>query len=526
MKNLSGYKKTRRLFTILLATTLIVFCLPSTAAASETQPAIGIVKTTNGEDGGNFSVGTVVTWRYEVTNKGSIPLLNISVTDNKGVIPDYKSGDQNGNGKLDTSETWIYEASGIATAGLYENIGTASGQYYDDQDLKLDDCHDGRHYFKEGWHFVDNKWQHFNSGWHHYDNGWHYDNDNQNEEAEDEDCNHDPVYITVSASDPSSYTGYIPAAPAITLDKLTNGSDGPSVLVGSTVTWTYLVTNTGNVDLYNITVVDDMGTPSNTEDDIQVGTITSLAPQAFQTLTLTGTAIAGPYSNTATVRGELLNSERFVSDSDASNYIGTVLQSAAINVVKSSTTTEVNTIDQNVPYTFTVTNVGNVALTNIIVTDTNLTSGPLFVSGDTNSNGSLDLSEIWIFSGTRVIPQGELQSNGGGDGLIDNTVTVSGTPPQGSAVDDSDTHSIPINLYVQPPRETSVTVAGAMFTVSPVVNKEIVVQGGTFETGDNDTYSFRVIALIILLLSGSMLALWHKKSKKDKKATEDNTIIL
>src|SRR6185295_15158593 len=51
-------------------------------------------------------------------------------------------------------------------------------------------------------------------------------------------------------------------APSIRIVKLTNGTDndtptGPVVLVGSTVTWTYNVTNTGNVTLTNVAVTDD-----------------------------------------------------------------------------------------------------------------------------------------------------------------------------------------------------------------------------------------------------------------------------
>ncbi len=53
------------------------------------------------------------------------------------------------------------------------------------------------------------------------------------------------------------------------------------------VTYGYTVTNTGNVTLTNITVVDDNGTPGNPADDIVVGTIASLAPGASQTLTRT-----------------------------------------------------------------------------------------------------------------------------------------------------------------------------------------------------------------------------------------------
>ena len=66
--------------------------------------------------------------------------------------------------------------------------------------------------------------------------------------------------------------------------KLTNGTDndsptGPFVPVGSTVTWTYNVTNTGNVTLTDVTVTDDNGTPGNTADDFHPTSPSAIDPQ-------------------------------------------------------------------------------------------------------------------------------------------------------------------------------------------------------------------------------------------------------
>lgn len=57
-------------------------------------------------------VGDTVTYIYDVTNTGELPLKNVNVTDvfewGPGCTPQYVSGD-NGNNILDPSETWRYE---------------------------------------------------------------------------------------------------------------------------------------------------------------------------------------------------------------------------------------------------------------------------------------------------------------------------------------------------------------------------------------------------------------------------------
>jgi uncharacterized repeat protein (TIGR01451 family) len=83
-----------------------------------------------------------------------------------------------------------------------------------------------------------------------------------------------------------------------------------------------------------------------------------------------------------------------------------------------------------ISYTVTVANAGNVTLTGIGVSD------PLvaltYQSGDTDSDSQLDIGETWTYAGSYTLLQNDLNTNGGGDGDIDNTVTVSSAqlPPQ------------------------------------------------------------------------------------------------
>ena len=68
---------------------------------------------------------------------------------------------------------------------------------------------------------------------------------------------------------------------------ITKMASPTTAVFGQQVTFTYVVTNTGNVALTNVKVVDDNGTPSWTADDFTVGTVASLAPGASQTFTST-----------------------------------------------------------------------------------------------------------------------------------------------------------------------------------------------------------------------------------------------
>ena len=127
-----------------------------------------------------------------------MPLANVVVSDDKlGPITSF-TGDSNGDGLLDLTETWIYTTTATALAGQQTNVGTVTGQ--------------------------------------------------------------DPnTGTTVTDDNPANYFG---DAPAISIVKFVNGQDadsptGPQVAVGSTVTFTYVVTNTGNVPLANVVVSDD-----------------------------------------------------------------------------------------------------------------------------------------------------------------------------------------------------------------------------------------------------------------------------
>ena len=120
---------------------------------------------------------------------------------------------------------------------------------------------------------------------------------------------------------------------ALNLVKFTNGQDanyapGPILQVGSTATFTYAVSNTGNVVLTNVVLIDDNGTPGNPADDFHP-TFTGGDANGNglldigETWSFTASRIvtAGQYTNLGTVTASTLT-ESTVTDSDLSNHFG------------------------------------------------------------------------------------------------------------------------------------------------------------------------------------------------------------
>ena len=116
---------------------------------------------------------------------------------------------------------------------------------------------------------------------------------------------------------------YVKPSSASGLGDDADTATGPQITVGSSVTWTYVVTNTGAATFSTVTVTDDKAvTPvlksktNGDQDDL-------LEPGEIWTYEATGAAIAGQYVNTGTVTGVTNDATpQTRTDSDAAHYIG------------------------------------------------------------------------------------------------------------------------------------------------------------------------------------------------------------
>ncbi|MGB4311297.1 MAG: S-layer homology domain-containing protein, partial [Natronincolaceae bacterium] len=174
--------------------------------------------------------------------------------------------------------------------------------------------------------------------------------------------------------------------------------------VGDKIHYTITVTNTGNTTLTNIAVADNM---------IGLGTIiTELLPGAVWTheadYSITQADIdAGKVLNTVLVGGEGTTEEV---------ELPKILEEPAVSVTKRANRTAYIRAGQEITYTITIRNTGNVPLTGITASDPLIRLyGP---EGD-NGNEILDVGETWTYTGTYRVVQADIR-----EGRIVNTVTV------------------------------------------------------------------------------------------------------
>jgi uncharacterized repeat protein (TIGR01451 family) len=117
-------------------------------------------------------------------------------------------------------------------------------------------------------------------------------------------------------------------------------------------------------------------------------------------------------------------------------------------------------------YTITVSNTGNTALTGITVTDPSASNLAAVLSagfniGDSNHDNQLSAGETWQYTANHTVTQDDIDSDGGGDGLINNTATadsIQTNPVSASASVAVDRH--PSMLLVKTPNVTTVDTAG------------------------------------------------------------------
>ncbi|WP_408955245.1 hypothetical protein [Natroniella sp. ANB-PHB2] len=322
-------------------------CAPCPEVVAD--PSIDVEKLVSPNEGATFfdadtppgptiPEGTDPVFRYIVTNTGNVPLENITLTDTElGLITIPIT-------TLDPEGSFIVDVTGTWAEDQQVNIATVTGDYED---------------------------------------------------------------ITVSDQDPAHYVGVVLDEPTIDVEKFVSPDEGatffdadtppgPTIPEGIDPVFRYVVTNTGNVPLENITLTDDVLGP------ITIPT-TTLDPGESFTVDVTGTWAEGQQSNVATVTGEY--EDITVTDDDPAHYVGVVEVEPAIQIQKLVSVDEGETfIEADTPpgptlppgvdpiFRFIVTNIGNVTLTEIEIVDDVLGLVATFPTLEPGESQTIDIS--------------------------------------------------------------------------------------------------------------------------------------
>ncbi len=320
------------------------------------HPGINIVKTgpATAHEGGT------VTYTFTVTNTGDTILSGVTVVDSITGNANYLSGDTNSNGLLEETETWIFTTQYTIPIGQISNVVNTATVCADDSD-QTEVC------------------------------------DNDDHEL---DVLH-PDILVVKSGPPLAYEGTI-------------------------VGYNFTVTNTGDTTLLNVGISDDIATNETCLANV-------LAPGAFTTCSaiyLVPLSTSGDVTNIVTASGTDPLGE-VVTDID--DHTLDIIH-PAIHIEKTGPATAHE--GDTVTYTFTVTNIGDIPLSNNTVSDS-IAGTAVYQSGDTNTNALLDTTETWIFSAQLTIPTPQSAN-------IINVGTVCADDPLQTEVCDEDNHELDV----------------------------------------------------------------------------------
>ncbi|PRY86043.1 beta strand repeat-containing protein, partial [Donghicola tyrosinivorans] len=304
-------------------------------------------------------------------------------------------------------------------------------------------------------------------------------------------------------SDSSSATGTgdtptvtsLPTVPELTVTKTVSSNDVDSsgtLTAGDILTYTVVATNSGSVTVSDLSLSDDFTRADNTVLGASLGTpafssgasAASFPSGATATVTMTHTVTqadidAGGLSNNATatawVDGDN-NSTRAgdgsedVTDTTDMAVTNSVTRAGGISLVKTATLgSGTPAAGDTVTYAFTVTNTGNVTLTNVVLTDAGvtLTGGPIasLLPGASDSTS---------YTASYVLTQSDIDS-----GSVGSTALVTATTPMASQVTDTST------------TDTALTQA-ADIAIAKTVSHTDADQSGTVTLGDTLTYTITV----------------------------------
>ena len=411
---------------------------PIAEAADILLDKVGVLDDTVVAPDGIANPGDVINYSFTITNTGNVTLTNVDLTD-AGLTTISAITDVAGDGVAVLAPGDVETATGTylitqadIDAGVYDNTATSTG-----------DCPDGT-----------------------------------------VDC----------ASDDDPHSEPIAEAADILLDKVGVLDDtvvAPDGIAnpGDVINYSFTITNTGNVTLTNVDLTDAGLTTISAITDVAGDGVAVLAPGDVETAT--GTYLitqadidAGVYDNTATSTGDCPDGTVDCA-SDDDPHSEPIAEAADILLDKVGVLDDTVVAPDGIAnpgdvinYSFTITNTGNVTLTNVDLTDAGLTtiSAITDVAGD--GVAVLAPGDVETATGTYLITQADIDA-----GVYDNTATSTGDCPDGTVdcASDDDPHSEPI-----------AEAADILLDKVGVLDDTVVAPDGIANPGDVINYSFTI----------------------------------
>lgn len=277
-------------------------------------------------------------------------------------------------------------------------------------------------------------------------------------------------------------------APALALVKSSEPDTATGVRdVGDVITYSFLVTNTGNVAVTGIEIDDVQAAPAGALDGPVTCPVTRLAPGAATTCTAEYTTTQadmdnGQVDDTATAEGVDPEGDPVVSNESAVTV--PMQQIPAIDVVKTASDEVFTDAGQQITYTFVVTNTGNTALSALALADPFPYDGPI-TCAPVAVGGTLAAGDDTTCSATYTVTQDDLD----GGVALPNTVVATGTPPVTVRTPNPTPVSDTSNATITPEQEPALALVKSVTPVTVAAAGDTVTYGFVVTNTGNVTVS-------------------------------------
>ncbi|MCC8067078.1 MAG: DUF11 domain-containing protein [Clostridiales bacterium] len=398
-------------------------------------PGLTVEKTAQVAEDYKAAAGDTITYEIKVTNNGNVAVNNITVSDDL-------TGDKWTIETLAVDASQTFTTTYVVTeadvlAGSVKNVATASGT----------------------------------------------DPDGTPTEGKDEE--------EVPTEDKNSHL-------TVTKTATSTPADGNAYQSGETITYSITVTNDGNLTVSSITVKDDLTGESWTIDSLAVNESKTFTTSYVVT---EADVLAGSVKNVATASGT--DPDGTPTEGEGSDEVTTEDPNGHLTVTKTTTSTpkdgEAYQPGETITYEITVTNDGNLTITNITVTDE--------LTEDEWAIESLAPGESQTFEAEYTVTESDAEA-----GSITNTATATGTSPDPSQGENGLVTADP-GTATDPTAPTPETETESETEAETETESETEASTDSPQTGDNSPIELYTALMLLAVVAIAGMLIYSRRRK-------------